>query len=406
MTGALADKPGRISGEPLEVEIVEDVRRLPQLREAWDALFARAVNPAPALHPDWSELWLEINQDAYVMPGGLRMLCLRHAGRLVGMMPLYRRRPRRISDGGVSLNFIGTGEDEADELCSDYLDVLCEGDWREACAQTAWRNICGEAGRGCDGVKLSDIADHSALVSWARIRGPAVGLEVSPRGVCPLADLTGGFEAYLGRLSANTRQQMRRLLRQAETAGATFEVAGSPVEAELYFDEMVRLHQARWQADGQPGCFASERFARFHRRLVERWAPAGRALLSRVRQGGKTLAVAYGFRIGSKYDFYQSGVWMEESDLKSPGIVSFGLLMGDLCRQGVRTFDFLRGSSQYKQRLATGAQPLAEVRRVAWTWRAGLGVVAGLGERVARRIRRRVRGDALDGTPPATRTTP
>jgi CelD/BcsL family acetyltransferase involved in cellulose biosynthesis len=67
--------------------------------------------------------------------------------------------------------------------------------------------------------------------------------------------------------------------------------------------------------------------------------------------------------VRDKFDFYQSGVAVDgQAPIKSPGIVAFLRLMEHLAHDGVTTFDFLRGSSSYKQRLATGRQSLFQVR--------------------------------------------
>lgn len=380
------------SAEPstLRAQVVSDLAGFRQLAGEWGALYAKAHNAAPVLHHDWLSIWLDINAKRYLASAdGLRVLCCRRGPELVGALPMYLRKMQHLADGGRCLTFISSGEVASHEICPDYMDALCLAEVKDDCADLFWRLICNGMGRSYDRVELSDIADCSALVNWARVNGPSFDVEVVPRGVCPIADLTGGFESYLSRLSANGRQQARRLLKGARQAGVVFEVADTPEQAQQFFDDMVTLHQARWTAAGQPGCFASDTFTRFHRCLVERWLASGRAILSRLRLADQTLAVKYGFRQGTKLDFYQSGVLMSDAQgIKSPGIVSFLMLMQYLAEHGITAFDFLRGSSHYKQRLATTAQPLAQVRRVQWTWPTAVGFAVDVGQRGFSRIGR------------------
>lgn len=387
MTQALT----RIGGDndTIRVEIVEDSVGLERLRVPWNKLYERASNAAPPLHHRWMSTWWEVYGPQYAASDrSLRILCFRRRGELVGLLPLYERRSVGLQAGGARWGFLSTGERERDESCPDYLDLLCLAEVRDICAELALGLLCGELSHRYDRLELSELADDSALVKAARARGAQYHLTIAPRSVCPQADLAGGFEAYLGRLSANTRQQSRRLLRGATQAGATFEVAQTPGEAMTFFDELVTLHQQRWQAAGEPGCFSSKLFIAFHRRLVEQWYGQGCLVLSRLRCGGQTLAVKYGFRNGLKYDFYQSGVRLDENAyVKSSGIVSFLLLMQYLCGEGVCIFDFLRGSSSYKYRLATSAQPLVVVRRVRWTWHSAVGLALNLSLRAGRRMR-------------------
>jgi CelD/BcsL family acetyltransferase involved in cellulose biosynthesis len=153
------------------------------------------------------------------------------------------------------------------------------------------------------------------------------------------------------------------------------------------------LHQERWNLDGKPGVFAAPRFIEFHRNLIGEWLPRGRAVLARLSLGGKAVVVLYGFITGRKFDFYQSGARREiTGPLRSPGILAHLLLMRTLSDRGVTEYDFLRGSSSYKLRLATRENRLAGVRIWRPTLRAAIyrsvqlaGRVLGKGQRLISR---------------------
>jgi len=383
----------------ISIEVVRTMAALAALREQWTALFDAAHNASPPLHFDWIWKWLELRGKEFVDANdGLRVICCRCNGKLIAALPLYQRRPLRLADGGKQLRFISTGEREQDELCPDYMDMLCLDEGKEQCADLVWGAICGDMKDSYDRLEFSDVADDSVFVKWARASGAASDLQIIPRGVCPIADLTGGFDAYLSRLSSNSRQQIRRLLRAAKQAGVTMECAATVDQACDLFDEMIELHQKRWTAAGERGCFASASFTEFHRQLIRDWLGSGRVVLTRIRLENQTLAVKYGFRNGSKFDFYQSGVRMDEDcPIRSPGIVSFMMLMQHLIEHGVVTFDFLRGSSNYKQRLATSAQPLVSVRRVRWTLMTTVGFAAEIAGRGIQRAGKLASGTGEKG---------
>ena len=188
------------------------------------------------------------------------------------------------------------------------------------------------------------------------------------RGKCPVADLTGGFEAYLQQLSPNRRQQARRLIREGERASAHFEVVGID-QVSGAFDDLVRLHQERWNTDGKPGVFGALRFVEFHRDIVSQWLPVGRAVLARLSLATEPVVVLYGFVTGQKFDFYQSGVRLEPTGpLRSPGNLAHLLLIRALADRGVTAYDFLRGESSYKEGLATRRNELIGIR----IWRPSL----------------------------------
>ena len=224
---------------------------------------------------------------------------------------------------------MSTGEDEREETCPDYLDLLAAPNEGAACAD-ALEGALDATDWEC--LRLLAIPQDSPLIersSW--MRGPK-GM-VTPASVCPIANLAGGFEQYLARLSANPREQSRRLLRHVEGSGAVLELAtGATMDA--FFDDLVRLHQQRWIAQGKPGCFAAERFTRFHRSLASRWVGTGRSILARLSLNNEAIAVLYGFVTGTKFDFYQSGVATISAASRSPGHVAHLLLMRELCERG------------------------------------------------------------------------
>src|SRR5262245_42779657 len=103
----------------MDFETIEDVGGLARLAPEWSDLLARSDTDEATLSPLWLEPWWRLFGDGN---RGLRAFAFRDRGRLVGLAPLCSRvhwyRP------GIPfrrLELVGSGEDEADEICSDYL---------------------------------------------------------------------------------------------------------------------------------------------------------------------------------------------------------------------------------------------------------------------------------------------
>jgi CelD/BcsL family acetyltransferase involved in cellulose biosynthesis len=340
----------------IDIKIVVDVTAWDALRPQWDTLFRRSLQAATPLRFEWLWNWWRVYGPSYGMNReALRIVTFWRDQTLVGVLPLYAEGLRL---GTCRFRFISTGEAEEEETCPDYLNLLCAPGEERSCL-TALGDVFGKM--KWDVAELLDIPEQSLLLQQQWWPGP---VEVIPRGVCPIANLEGGFEAYLMRLSSNSRQIARRHLRSVIKAGAVFELAGN-ADSDEFFDNLIELHQLRWTAEGKPGCFASSRFTEFHRTLSREWTVSGDALLARLSLNGRSLAVLYGFITGSKFDFYQSGIRREGGGIiTSPGNAAHLLLMSLLAARGVQRYDFLRGSSAYKERLATDECPLFMVR--AW----------------------------------------
>jgi len=348
------------------------------IRDDWEALYAVSPTASIALDYEWLESWWQTYSPGMRAPE-LCVITVWRGARLIGAIPLYLRQEMRWPIGLRRLGFLSTGEAEFEETCADYLNVLFMPDEEAVCVSAVWQVI---RQLDWDHLELLDLPADTPLLNSPEFPGNARLIE---RGGCPIADLDQGFEGYLGKLSPNRRQNARRLMREAEKAGATFELVGAADAAET-FDDLVRLHQARWEAEGKPGVFGAPRFREFHRSLVRQWLPGGRAVLARLSLGAEPAAVLYGFVLGTKFDFYQSGV-QRDSDglLKSPGNLAHLLLMKSLAARGITAYDFLRGSASHKERQATRRTALTGVEVWRPTFRSALYKSATLAGRILRR---------------------
>lgn len=188
---------------------------------------------------------------------------------------------------------------------------------------------------------------------------PGVALRCQSREA-PFIDLaairaTGGD--HLARLSANSRQQIRRSLRhhgilrtrQAET----------PAEAQAMLARMIALHEASWQARGKPGAFATPYLRRFHDTLLERAVPRGEVELLEVQSEAGLLGLLYNFRLRGRVSAYQSGFVPAGDAQARPGLVCHVAAIRAAIARGDDVYDFLGGADRYKRSLAKDSATLA-----------------------------------------------
>ncbi|MDE2333765.1 MAG: GNAT family N-acetyltransferase [Rhodospirillales bacterium] len=154
-------------------------------------------------------------------------------------------------------------------------------------------------------------------------------------------------------LSANARQQLRRARRALETGGPLrLARAADPAEALAFLREMAGLHQASWQARGQPGAFSEPFFVRFHETLLARALPRGEAELLRITAGPRVLGLLYNFVHKGRVLAYQSG-FAGAAAGPSIGQVCHWLAIEEHAAAGRNVYDFLAGEARYKTRFAT-----------------------------------------------------
>lgn len=369
------------TGEPLEVRIIRELPAWEAVQRDWDGLCAASPTESTPLAFVWLRNWWLVYAPVYAA-GGLRIITLWRGARLVGALPLYIA----AMQGPIAarcLRFVSTGEREFEEVCPDYMDLLHLPGEEQACVQAAWAAVDGLE---WDTLELLDLPKTSPLL---RGLGPAQRRSrLTARGGCPIANINGGFEHYLAQLSSKTRMRARQEIRKAQQSGVLFEMA-TEHDGDLYFDDLVRLHQKRWVAEGKAGCFSAPRFSEFHRSLLPEWLQSGRLILARLSYQGEAFVVLYGFVTDAKFDLYQLGVAaIEGTSVRSPGTLANLLLMAQLAERGVTHYDFLRGNSEFKKSLTTEQRELVCLKNRRITARALLWQAANFLTRVIRKVKR------------------
>ncbi len=288
--------------------------------------------------------------------------------RLVGLAPWY------VDHGaarGRVVRFLGSGE-----VCSDYLAVLARPDMEDAVAasladwltqgskQPASRSAT--SGDGWDLLELTDVdaADPATnrLAEHLRRRGHTVHCRPGPN--CWRIELPGRWDDFLALLSKSHRRQLRRTERALLASGrVVLRTVTHLDELPAAQERLIDLHQRRRAALGQTGCFASERFRRFHARVMPELLRSGVLNLHCVELDGRTVAVEYQLAGGGTVYAYQAGV--EPDVLRcSPGRLAHMTTVRRAIESGHAAFDFLRGDEPYKAHWRAAPRPSLELRAV------------------------------------------
>ena len=345
--------------------------------EIWGDLETKLANDSIVCSWDWTETWLKYYGDLvphYFAVGDC-------AGIPCGVALISQGVDRRCGPFRVQSRHLGTaGEPDADSVCVEYNRLLVAPANREAFVSALVAAIRREA--NWDEFILDGFAPEDAeLLLRAE---PSL---VAERRVCRAVDLQTAGEMggeILTALKTNTQKKIRRSLRGF--GAIQTEWADTAEHALDILNELIDLHQRRWEQTGEPGSFSSARFAAFHRELVPRLFVKGAVLLFRARSTLGTIGCLYSFIEHGRVLFYQSGLATVDDNKLKPGLVTHALCMQDSMERGLTEYNFLAGDSRYKQELSTMERELvwasARQRRMKFF------IVDSL-----RRARQRVRGE-------------
>jgi CelD/BcsL family acetyltransferase involved in cellulose biosynthesis len=323
----------------LATRVIRTADHLEATASDWWSLWRRTPSATPFLSPAWLIPWWRS-----FAPGELFTVVVERGDTLVGLAPFYREagvHGSRLMPLGIAV--------------SDYLDVLLD----PTCEREA-----GEALVAC----ASATPGGWESWQWEELRPGAAALRLPvppecraalhPQSACPVLELAS--EDLPGCLPSGKRRKLRLARNRAARRAPSFERARGPaVQAAL--DHLFRLHECRWESQGQAGVLAGDRVQRFHRQAAPLLDAAGLARLYVLRFGDEVVATYYGFLHDLHAYAYLSG-FSPEYAFESPGTLLVEHAIAEALREGTSEFHFLRGQEPYKY--AWGAADRLNHRRV------------------------------------------
>lgn len=309
---------------------------------------------------DWVETWLNHYGDLVPHWFAVGM----SADGPVGLALLARGVGHKRGPIALRTVHIGTaGEPHTDTVRVERNRLLADPHHRAAFAHALLREA-GRIARRCDLIMLDAFVPEDADLFLAA--DPSFVAFPEPCHYADLAALRAQGLTVLDGLRRHTAAKIRRTIRRLEEQFGPLRVewATSLPQAEAIFAELRDLHQERWQREGQPGAFASQRFTGFHEELIRRLHPQGRATLARVVAGDRTVGCDYGLVEHGRILGYQWGLARFEDSRLSPGLVVGALVMQEALERGFTEYDWLAGDVLYKRELSTSSRTLITARAV------------------------------------------
>ena len=317
------------------------------LREQWERLAEQDPHATVFHGPRYLARYAEV----LGAPGEVRIHTLHREGQLVGVVPEAHERVGTPTGPGEVRRFLGGSE------VTDYLGPIGRPEDRAEIAATYLADLAAD--RDWDEALLGGLAADSgwsAVLTTAAEQAGLTVLEQQVEDVCPVVDLAGGYDAYLGRLPGKLRQELTRKTRKlARDAGALelVEVPADEVAGEL--DAFLDL--AAESAPDKAGFFRRSEMHDWFRTLAEEFAPDHVLRLHRLEVGGLLAAATVSLVWRGRWGLYNSAFDPVLAAL-SPGIVLVGLLLEQAAGEGCDVLDLLRGDEPYKYRFGAQDRPV------------------------------------------------
>jgi CelD/BcsL family acetyltransferase involved in cellulose biosynthesis len=313
-----------------QAQVRRDDAALAELSGEWDELASRCRAATPFQAHAWLSSWWR----RYGRPGQLRVVTVRHGGRLVAAAALYRRRRWY---GSVLAPLGGALSDFADVL----VDDACSGPAGQALAQA----LAGL--RGWQVLDLPETRPGAAAASALRAGWRGRCWQV-PASVC-LELPAAAPEELIRELPGHARKTVRRRVNQIDRLAIDTRVVPAP-EAAAAVAGMLRLHAQQWQGRAVNREHLRPAFAGHLAGAVPAMVVAGQAVLLEYRLAGVLVGanlVLLGRELAGGYLYGAHPGLRDQIDVSTLLITS---ALAEASRAGCATLSMLRGTEPYKQR--------------------------------------------------------
>lgn len=256
---------------------------------------------------------------------------------------------------GYELRFIGTGEPECSEVCSEFQDFIIHPTYLQESLTLFTEQV--KQLKHCYRISFDNILPESSCYRWLRsyqtfgwmYRKQCVG----KRYLLPIAD---DEPSQISRFPQTTlRRHARRFLDKSDI---TVEYCEKHQDIPHFFDVLIKLHTEQWQLRGKPGAFTNEQFRQFHLNFADSMLEKNKLLLFKLNFAGTAIAVFYGFYHQDTLYYYQSGI-SKESPLPNTGVGMHLIAMRHGRNANCMFYDLMKGSDEsYKNSFVTSDTPV------------------------------------------------
>jgi len=329
----------------ISLKIVQTVQELVAIENIWETLRTDLGNRNLCLSWLWCKNWC----DTFLQPQDkLAIHCYFKQGKLVAIFPVYQKKITL----GYQLRFVATGEDQQEEICSEFQDFLILPDLKNELLiqfSTAINIMPRIISLAFDNVLPNSIVDHwfnNYSQYWY-----AKKILLGQRYVFTVP-LTPPLSTDIFK-SKTTQRQARKYL---SLANCYCEHLSSNQSIDAMYTDLVKLHNKSWHMRGKRGVFDNERFRQFHYKFAQQAHHDNKLVMFKIVHNKQTFAVFYGMLDGNVLHYYQSGILREDNLLVAGTAMHFEALRYAQ-QHNIVYYDLMKGKfDSYKQRLVAGEQ--------------------------------------------------
>jgi len=277
--------------------------------------------------------------------------------KLIGLGLLFsNEKKRHIIVNSQSLHLNNTGNEYYDHITIEHNGFLIADKYKDEVLKKIFCEVLTEKSNYNE-LHIGAVEESNPLLNTKYWQNTNLNFRYQNRKKFHFVDIEkirSEKEKYIENLSKNTRYQIRRSIKQFEKVFGPIEIqeAWSMGEANKFYDGLKVLHQEHWISKGKPGVFSNTYLDKFHSYMIEERFKHGEIQLLKISAGEHIVGYLYNFVYNKHVYYYQSGLKYEKSNKFKPGLISHFMAIEHNINIENNIYDFLMGTSQYKNSLS------------------------------------------------------
>ncbi len=349
----------------MTIKVVDTFEGLIALEDYWNKLYQKCSISSIFSSWEWARTWWEIYQDQGQRK--LFILCFYRHDELVGIAPFQidSSFPKSVIQG-KTLRFIGAGERRKDTVVSQYLDFMVLPGLEEKMTTIISQSLIENKAKWNfadfeyvlkDALVLKCFNDEQRDICRQKI-------EYGFRYFVPKME---DFDQYLSKMGKRWRKMFVKKSRIMNRDGeVNIEFSSSQKLASVALHDLAEIHCSRWKQKAGDCIFKSQRFYRFHEKILDRLVPQNKAFIKTISLDGDDLASYYVFTDKEKIHYYQSGFFSEYANRYSPLFLLVCHEVGDAIKNN-KQFDFMYADSVDSYKKDQYAADYETMYRLKWS---------------------------------------
>lgn len=345
-------------------EIIDSKETFHALQNKWDRLHAQCSGATIFSSWDWLYTWWEVFETQANRK--LFIICLYHADELVGIAPfqIVKTYPKSMIQG-KTLCFIGSGENKKDQVVSEYLDLIINPEY-ETEALNTFADVLVDNKRHWNFADFEYLLEDALILQCFATRQQQISTRKMPYGKRYFVSGFKNFDEYTSQMGKRWQKMLVKKSRALERDGQMIIRSTKKDEpTEEAFERLDEMHEARWKDRTGVNIFKSEYFNAFHKMILERLAPQGRACIKTLFIDDEALATYYYFSDKGQVHYYQSGFFSEHANRYSPLFLLVCQEVGRCIKEN-KMFDFMFSDEDSSYKEAQYAASYAPMYRLRW----------------------------------------